>query len=61
MCQAYRMGMTQREGFVWFLPEWFQDDWYNIDKLKTFKKSNNSADPTESTDDFRNTINMYDN
>ena len=61
MCQAYKMGMTQREGYVWFLPEWFQDDWYNIDKLKTFKKSNNSVDPTESTDDFISTINMYEN
>ena len=55
------MGMTQREGYVWFLPEWFEDDWYNIDKLKTYKKSNNSVDPTESTDDFRSTINMYEN
>ena len=37
MCDAYKMGMTQREGYVWFLPGWFGDDWYDIEKLKKGK------------------------
>ena len=34
MCEAYHIAMTQAEGYVWFLPGWYQDDWYNIDMLK---------------------------
>ena len=61
MCQAYKMGMTQREGYVWFLPELFEDNWYDIDMLKTFKSMNSSLDPFKSEDDFRSSINMYEN
>ena len=24
MCEAYKQGMTQRQGYVWFLPAWYQ-------------------------------------
>ena len=55
------MGMTQREGYVWFLPGWFEENWYDIDMLKTYKNNNHSFDPFEAEDDFRKSINMYDN
>lgn len=34
MCQAYKLGMTQSQGYVWFLPNWYQNDWYNLDLLR---------------------------
>merc|ERR1719394_1740888 len=34
MCEAYKQGMTQRQGYVWFLPAWFQHDWYDTDALR---------------------------
>ena len=37
MCTAYRLGMTQREGYVWFLPGWFEENWYDVDNLKILK------------------------
>lgn len=30
MCQAYHLNMTARHGYVWFLPRWFNTDWYNM-------------------------------
>ncbi len=27
MCEAYKQGMTQKQGYVWFLPGWFGADW----------------------------------
>lgn len=38
MCQAFRSKMTQRQGFVWLLPGWYKDGWYDTDAL-TLKKS----------------------
>ena len=32
--QAYTLGMTQANGYVWFLPGWFKDRWYDIDYLR---------------------------
>ena len=26
--------MTQKQGYVWFLPTWYNHDWYDIDALK---------------------------
>ena len=60
MCHAYKMGMTQREGYVWFLPGWFEDNWYDIDMLMKFQNLNSSVDPFGAENDFRKAINMYD-
>lgn len=30
MCQAYHLNMTAEHGYVWFLPRWFNTDWYNM-------------------------------
>ena len=57
MCDAYKMGMTQREGYVWFLPGWFGDDWYDIEKLKKGKAEERSQNISDSK--FRKSINMY--
>ncbi len=24
LCEAYKQGMTQKQGYVWFLPNWYQ-------------------------------------
>ncbi|XP_067007078.2 uncharacterized protein [Anabrus simplex] len=29
MCQAYKLEMTAKQGYVWFLPLWLSPDWYN--------------------------------
>lgn len=29
MCEAYKLGMTAQEGYVWFLPSWLSLHWYN--------------------------------
>ena len=34
MCEAYKLGMTQREGYVWFLPGWFKENWFDTDVLR---------------------------
>ena len=26
--------MTQKQGYVWFLPGWYSDDWYDLDMLR---------------------------
>ena len=38
MCEAYKAKMTQKQGFVWFLPGWFEKDWYDIDSLAKNKR-----------------------
>ena len=43
MCEAYKAGMTQREGYVWFLPGWFEDNWYDIDSLRILKNKTELA------------------
>ncbi|XP_023326697.1 uncharacterized protein LOC111700109 isoform X2 [Eurytemora carolleeae] len=35
MCEAYKQGMTQIDGgYVWFLPGWFKENWFDIDELR---------------------------
>ena len=34
MCEAYKQGMTQRQGYVWFLPGWYHANWYDVDSLR---------------------------
>lgn len=29
MCEAYRLKMTAKDGYVWFLPLWLATNWYN--------------------------------
>ncbi|KAJ8951813.1 hypothetical protein NQ318_019786 [Aromia moschata] len=31
MCEAYKLKMTAKEGYVWFLPVWLNASWYNTD------------------------------
>merc|ERR1712083_557503 len=31
MCDAKKEGMTQENGYVWFLPAWYRKDWYDLD------------------------------
>ncbi|KAK3086705.1 hypothetical protein FSP39_022204 [Pinctada imbricata] len=31
MCQAYRQRMTAHEGYVWFLPSWYSNNWWDVD------------------------------
>lgn len=33
MCAAYQLKMTAAEGYVWFLPQWLNQNWYNTDEL----------------------------
>ena len=40
MCTAYKLEMTQREGYVWFLPGWYDPYWYDVDSLKLAKAKN---------------------
>merc|ERR1712098_79135 len=43
MCAAYKEKMTQKEGYVWFLPGWFDDKWYDIDQLRITKNRTDAA------------------
>ena len=38
MCTAHKLKMTQREGYVWFLPGWFEYNWYDVDALAREKE-----------------------
>ncbi|KAK3589102.1 hypothetical protein CHS0354_017444 [Potamilus streckersoni] len=31
MCEAYRQRMTAHEGYVWFLPAWYPNDWWDVE------------------------------
>ena len=35
MCAAYELDMTQRNGYIWFLPGWFKKNWYDFDEMRT--------------------------
>ena len=35
--------MTQKQGYVWFLPGWYEDRWYDIDHLKSSKNNHNGT------------------
>lgn len=34
MCEAFKQGMTQKQGYVWFLPGWYHNDWFDVDVLR---------------------------
>ena len=40
MCQAYRLDMTQAQGYVWFIPGWYREGWYDLDLMKRKKHRN---------------------
>ena len=56
MCAAFKEKMTQKEGYVWFLPGWFDDKWYDIDALRILKNRTDSSkmkdDDVDHFDDF---------
>lgn len=29
MCEAFKLEMTAKQGYVWFLPLWLNTTWYN--------------------------------
>lgn len=31
LCEAYHQNMTAKYNYVWFLPRWFANNWYNIE------------------------------
>lgn len=35
MCAAYELDMTQKNGYIWFLPGWFKKNWYDFDEMRT--------------------------
>lgn len=37
MCEAYKLEMTAVQGYVWFLPMWLNDTWYNTDYFNVHK------------------------
>ena len=62
MCEAYKAGMTQREGYVWLLPGWFEDNWYDIDGLRILKNKTElatSGDEFHSSGSNGGTIQMF--
>mgnify|MGYP005983491405 CR=1 FL=1 len=36
-CEAYHLKMTSAEGYVWFLPNWLNDTWYDTDYFNKYK------------------------
>ena len=43
MCEAYKLHMTQKEGYVWFLPGWYHPDWYKLDDLRELEAKKNDS------------------
>ncbi|XP_012937195.1 uncharacterized protein LOC101848348 [Aplysia californica] len=31
MCEAYKLQMTAHDGYVWFLPSWYPEDWVDVE------------------------------
>lgn len=40
MCEAYKLGMTAREGYVWFLPMWLNSTFYDTDYYNQYRNEN---------------------
>ncbi|XP_057666874.1 uncharacterized protein LOC130900347 [Diorhabda carinulata] len=43
MCEAYQLEMTAKEGYVWFLPVWLNNVWYDTDINNNTEKINCST------------------
>jgi len=50
MCEAFKAKMTQKQGYVWFLPGWFDDKWYDIDGLRRVKNKTESTHLVKESD-----------
>ncbi|XP_014212740.1 receptor-type guanylate cyclase gcy-3-like [Copidosoma floridanum] len=35
MCKAYKLKMTAIQGYVWFLPPWLRNDWFDTDSYNS--------------------------
>ena len=46
MCQAYRLEMTQAQGYVWFLPGWYREGWYDLDLMTHHHNTTDNAGST---------------
>lgn len=46
MCAAYQLGMTAAEGYVWFLPQWLNQNWYNTDEINPTLRVHDRVDCT---------------
>lgn len=44
MCAAYQLKMTAAEGYVWFLPQWLDEHWYDTTQY------NEPKDPSQHND-----------
>ncbi|KAB0792760.1 hypothetical protein PPYR_14719 [Photinus pyralis] len=55
MCEAYKLEMTARQGYVWFLPLWLNISWYDTDYFNTL--SNEKVNCT--TENMIEAINGY--
>ena len=51
MCDAYSEGMTQLNGYVWFLPGWYRKDWYDLDAKR---RANEDAEEKDKEKPFPN-------
>ena len=61
MCEAYRAKMTQKQGYVWFLPGWFDEKWYDVDRLRRDKlDSNTQLNTTARYGSNKENIKMFD-
>ena len=47
MCEAYKLHMTQKEGYVWFLPGWYHPDWYKLDDLRELEAKKNNSEKND--------------
>lgn len=47
MCEAYKLNMTAKDGYVWFLPLWLNTTWYNSTHFNLFAKENISCNVDE--------------
>ena len=47
--------MTQKQGYVWFLPGWYSDNWYDLDALRqdnmTYNGDDLNHDPSSTNQD----------
>ena len=62
MCQAFKSEMTQKQGYVWLLPGWLTNKWYDVDKLKHLQEKNNHSAPIKDDKSYQHedTIRMND-
>lgn len=47
MCEASRLKMTSEEGYVWFLPAWLNETWYDTDYFNKLKNESVNCSTSE--------------